>query len=172
MKVFLIDDAASMQQHSLKVQMVTRICASFLKRYDDNGMDVYFASSRDRLNSKNVTPLMTRIAGHPARGTSDIGSSLGNLVTEYIDKIEGRHHKSLLHFFNDKPPKPYNVYVLTDGIWESTSDAETPIKDLVATLKHHRRSSSQVGIQFIFFGDNQQAREKLEWLDDDLGLEM
>nr|KAK5446067.1 hypothetical protein LTR18_003986 [Exophiala xenobiotica] len=170
--VFLIDDAASMQQHSLKVQMVTRICASFLKRYDDDGMDVYFASSKEVLNSRNVTPLMTRIAGHPARGTSDIGSCLQELVTEYIDKFEGRHRRSLVHFFTDKPPKRLNVYVLTDGIWESTSDAETPIKDLVATLKHHRRSSAQVGIQFIFFGDNQRAREKLERLDDDLGLEM
>ncbi|KAK5561121.1 hypothetical protein LTR46_001431 [Exophiala xenobiotica] len=170
--VFLIDDAASMQQHWLKVQMVTRICAYFLKRYDDNGMDVYFASSREGMNSKNVTPLMTRIAGHPARGTSDIGSRLGNLVTEYINKIEGRHPKSFIHLFNDKPPKNLNVYVLTDGIWQSTSDAKTPIKRLVAMLGRQNRDSAQVGIQFIFFGDNQQAREKLERLDDDLGLEM
>jgi hypothetical protein len=172
MKVLLIDDAASMQQHRLGVQIVASTCASVLKPYDNDGIDVYFTTPRERNNFKKATPLMTRIAGDPARGISDIGSFLRSLVTEYIDKIEGRPPKSFIHGFNAKPPKPLNVYVFTDGIWESTSDTETPIKDLVATLKACRRSPSQVGILFIFFGDNQQAREKLERLDDDLGLEM
>ena len=150
---------------------MTHICASFLKRYDENGMDVYFASVKEGLNSKHVKPLMTRVAGHPRRGTSNIGSCLENLVTEYIDKIQARHRKSAFHFRSEKPLKPLNGYVLTDGIWKTTSDAERPIKKLVTTLELHQRNADQVGIQFIFFGDNQQAREKLERLDDDLGLE-
>lgn len=150
--------------------MLTFIFASFLKRYDDDGMDVYFASSREGVNSKNVKPLMTRVFGHLQRDTSDIGQSLERLVTTYIDKIDGKQRRS--RFRGTKEPKPFCIYVLTDGIWEETSNARSPIKRLVDTLKLHRKDPTQVGIQFIFFGSDQQAREKLEWLDDNLGLDM
>ncbi|KAK6365008.1 uncharacterized protein PV06_04457 [Exophiala oligosperma] len=168
--VFLIDDAATMKQHWSQVLMLTFIFASFLKRYDDDGMDVYFASSREGVNSKNVKPLMTRVFGHLQRDTSDIGQSLERLVTTYIDKIDGKQRRS--RFRGTKEPKPFCIYVLTDGIWEETSNARSPIKRLVDTLKLHRKDPTQVGIQFIFFGSDQQAREKLEWLDDNLGLDM
>ncbi|KIW14937.1 hypothetical protein PV08_07724 [Exophiala spinifera] len=168
--IFLIDDAATMEQHWSEVTMLTYIFTSFLKRYDKDGMELYFASSKECINEKKVTPLMSRLLGHRQRDTSDIGKCLDRLVTRYIDKIDGAQHRSYLR--TAKQPKPCCIYVLTDGIWEETSDAKSPVKRLVDTLKHHRKDPAEVGIQFIFFGNDQQARKKLEVLDDHLDLDM
>lgn len=171
-QVFLIDDAASMAPYWRDVQILTYIFASLLKPYDDDGMDVYFPSSESEapLNSKKVTPLMQSLFGHPTRNTSDIGSKLESLVTDYIDKIEGRFPKTSRLSIRKPILKPLNVYVLTDGIWDSKSDAEKPITRLVNALEDHQRVQKQVGIQFIFFGNDEQARQRLQRLDSDLGL--
>lgn len=159
-----------MAPHWRDVQILTYIFTSLLKTYDEDGMDVYFSSSEEPLNSRKVTPLMHSLFGHPTRNTSNIGSRLDSLVTDYIDKMNGHFHRTGL-LYRRQTLKPLNVYVLTNGIWEPKSDAESPIRRLVNALEQHGRVNRQVGIQFIFFGNDEAARQKLQRLDSELGLE-
>jgi hypothetical protein len=62
------------------------------------------------------------------------------------------------------------LYILTDGIWEPNCDAAGPIKNLVNKLNKLDKGRVQVGIQFISFGNNPEALDRLDILDSGLGL--
>lgn len=63
-----------------------------------------------------------------------------------------------------------NLYILTNGIWEPNCDAAGPIKNLVNKLNKLDKGRLQVGIQFISFGNNAEAIDRLNILDSGLGL--
>ncbi|KIX03656.1 uncharacterized protein Z518_07209 [Rhinocladiella mackenziei CBS 650.93] len=167
--VFLIDDAASMKSHWEDVKMIATILGYFLKKYDDDGMDIYFSSSIKRFKAKTTTQLLNCLSGYELQNSSNVGSKLGEIVTEYIDTIE-KYHSHKLYTLTRSRPKPLNIYVLTDGIWQPGSEAETPIRRLASTLSQLNRKQGHVGIQFIFFGEDKEAEERLKRYDSGLGL--
>jgi len=177
-QVFIIDDSTSMRQHWSEVINLLDSLAYLVKKFDRNGMDLYFTHSDTKVHAKKSRKLVETVRKHqpplaiPGRERyTDIDASLGNLLEQYrkrIQKYGDRRRSAPFHC----DVKKMIVYVFTDGQWQPHSDQsiERTLRLLVETLKRYLRRPKQIGVQFIQFGDDNDARKCLEWLDNGLGL--
>jgi hypothetical protein len=170
-QAFLVDDAATMAPHWDRLTQVFEALSYILKYVDPNGLDLSFTNCQEALTkAKTTTPLVDLVKarrGH-LEGTTDMNLRLTEILEAYQAELE--HPKK--SFYTRKPilTRPLNIYILTDGIWEPNCDASGPIKSLVNKLNQLGKGRIQVGIQFISFGDNQRALERLDVLDSGLDL--
>ena len=140
-----------------------------LKDVDPDGLDLSFTISRETLTKiKRTSKLveMVKSRAKQLKGTTDMNLRLTELLDAYQTELEKKKG-----FFFGKSILPLNLYILTDGIWEPNCDAAGPIKNLVNKLNKLDKGRVQVGIQFISFGNDPQALERLDVLDSGLGLD-
>ena len=173
-QAFLVDDAATMAPYWDRLTQVFKALSYILKYADPNRLDLSFTVCREALTkAKTTTPLVDLVKsrrGH-LEGTTDMNLRLTEILEAYQTELE-HPKKSFSSIYTRKPilTRPLNIYILTDGIWEPNCDASGPIKSLVNKLNQLGKGRIQVGIQFISFGDNQRALERLNVLDSGLGL--
>ncbi|RDW85934.1 hypothetical protein BP5796_04259 [Coleophoma crateriformis] len=165
--VFLIDDAGSMKAHQTEVKRILGILAYLVKDSDPDGIELRFTNSDSYVQSKNSTQLVETFLSNTPRGLTDIRLRLGWILNEYSKTLKKQSQGRFWHRF--KSVRSLNIYVLTDGIWQPISDVTSPINQLISNLKDN--GQYQVGIQFISFGSNEQALERLKYLDKSLDLE-
>ena len=167
MQVFLVDDSATMEPHWKRVTRVFEALSYILKDVDPNGLDLSFTISGDTLKkTKRTSKLveMVKLRSKHLKGTTDMNLKLTEILVTYQTELEKPKG------FFGKPILPRNLYILTDGVWEPNCDAAAPIKNLVNKLIKLDKGRVQVGIQFISFGENTAALERLDILDSGLGL--
>jgi hypothetical protein len=167
MQVFLIDDSVTMKPHWKRVTRVFEALSYILKDVDPNGLDLSFTISADTLKkTKRTSKLveMVKLRSKHLVGTTDMNLKLTEILVTYQTELEKPQG------FFGKPILPRNLYILTDGVWEPNCDAAAPIKNLVNKLNKLDKGRVQVGIQFISFGENTAALERLDILDSGLGL--
>jgi hypothetical protein len=136
---------------------------------DDDGLDLVFTIGEDDLNASNVYPLNAPSIfkakmdkawerPHSDRYKTDMKQTLSKLFERY---------------YRDSR-KCMTLIVLTDGVWPGTipeDGVETSFVDFIQELRKSTGYSAQsrrFTIQFVRFGDNQDAIEKLTRLDNDL----
>lgn len=156
-----------MAPHWKSLTKVFETLSYILKDVDPNGLDLSFTVSPDTLKkTKRTSKLVEMVKSHSnhLKGTTDMNLKLTEILDAYQTELE--KPKS----FFSKPVLPLNLYILTDGIWEPNCDAAKPIENLVSKLKKLDKGRIQVGIQFISFGNNAAALERLDILDSRLGL--
>lgn len=148
-----------MSDHWNDVAMILDPIYYILKDCDPDGIEFYwtiggssqsprFSSTKEmRVAVKNKTP----------SGRTDISVRLDAVLAAYRQKLHSHN--------SHRRERPMNVYIFTDGIWADGGDAEGPVKRMVNVLKRFKLQRSQVGIQFISFGDNAEALKRLEQLD-------
>jgi len=175
-KVFLADDSTSMIKHWPQATKVLHTLAYLVKGFDHNGLDLFFTHSEAKVRSaRRSTNLHKSMRNHtppnsPVRYT-DIETSLGSFLDDYRRRIEDRdkrHHFGIFHC----DVKRVAIIVLTDGRWQPDSDksiAES-LRRLALTLEECKRNPKQIGVQFIQFGDDENARARLAHLDRGLGF--
>lgn len=180
----MVDNAASMKPYwttSPGVVYVIRVLAYILKEYDKDGMDLYFTRSLAgrHYNAKTAKALVHYVESARLDGYSDMASTLSTILYQYENALREYSLSmpkrwSLFGRSDGRAtlPKPLNVYVLTDGVWQPDCDVKEPIESLVKTMKELGYPRRQVGIQFVRFGNNVEGMEKLRILDDELGLDM
>jgi hypothetical protein len=164
-----------MSPHWKGVISVVRVLAYLLKDFDDNGMDLHFTISKTKYNSKKSSEFLHKLEVKTRKGTSDIGSSLSNILHDYqmyLREPPPSRRWSLFEKHKPRAKKALSLYVLTDAAWQPHSDADEPITSLVTALKGLGYPRKQVGIQFIHFGKDPEGIKKLEHLDNGLGLSM
>ncbi|KUJ17135.1 kinase-like protein [Mollisia scopiformis] len=162
--VFLIDDAASMKAHKVEVKRILDLLAYLVKDSDPDGIELYFTCSKQQIKAKEPSKLVARFENNQPAGLTDIRTRLTAVIDDFI---KGLGRGWLKRKF--KPVRSLNIYVLTDGIWQPTTDLTSPIRRLVEKLNELENGQYQVGIQFISFGNRDFALERLNQLDDDLG---
>jgi hypothetical protein len=156
-----------MAPHWKSLTKVVETLSYILKDVDPNGLDLSFTISTDALKkTKKTSKLvdMVKSRSKHLKGTTDMNLRLTEILDAYQTELE--KPKSFLR----KLVLPLNLYILTDGIWEPNCDAAEPIKNLVNKLNRLDKGRVQVGIQFISFGENAAALERLDILDSRLGL--
>ena len=176
-QVFIIDDALSMSPYWNDVEAVFGILAYIVKSADPDGIDMYFTMSETKYNSKNrwgrnsSTKLVEHVQEQrrKIRGTSNITYRLDSVLQPYITKLT-----NAFNLRRGATPRPLNLYVLTDGVWEAGCDPSLTIKKLVDKLIEfgYSKDSKQIGIQFIRFGNSEEGGKRLDNLDDNLGQQM
>jgi len=174
-QVFLVDDSASMRSHRNSVYETVQFLAWLLKGYDKDGIDMYFMKEKGKhhARARSSSDLLPHVKQtmKACQGTSDVSFRLGTILHDYRDSwVQSLHSKrfSLSGFLNSSKIKPLSIYVLTDGEWELGSDPSRLICDTAMFLEQQGAPASQLGIQFIRFGDRPENRAKLEHLDSGL----
>ncbi|KAL8831869.1 MAG: hypothetical protein Q9191_000621 [Dirinaria sp. TL-2023a] len=173
--IFVIDNTKSMLPHRNNAISVVSLLGYIVKDSDPNGLDVYFTQSTHSAHSSKSTDLSMAVSRAPFQGISNMRARLGQILQEHIAKF-GTTTTPSKSWYKWKPRRaeshrPLSFYVLTDGRWQPQSDVGPVIKSLVESMKEHRLLKEHVGIQFIRFGDDPQAKARLEHLDHGLGLQ-
>lgn len=164
-----------MAPHRTNVEGVIELLSSLTAPYDPDGLDLYFSTESSKQKPKNPQEFLKQLRDRPAKGLPDFRQRFATIVEKYQSRIGKRNTLSKVLHPNSTPskgPRPLSLYVLTDGIWDPECTLVTEIKNLVALLLKHHLPNKYVGIQFIRFGKNALAKERLKHLDDGLGLEL
>ena len=173
---------ADRQQQQSEVADYVDILSYMVKRQDPDGIDLcYFNSSEHIKGSKNSSKLSVAVKGHKFSGVSSPEHSLVKILDSYGQELQSyvtreRDYQSRIQrprpslFLNSQAPKlprPLSVYVLTDGAWELGGDdhLENSIKNLIRDLEAAKCAQTQIGIQFIRFGNHISGIERLNALD-------
>lgn len=182
--VFVIDDTGSMQEPANSREPHTRnsksrwdiltrslqYIANIAAEYDKDGVDIHFLISThleetNITNGQEVLNLLEQVDLEQGVGGTYLEPALAEILGPYIANYQ--------KYFQDKRgklktirPKPLNVIVLTDGKADDTEDLEDLLVRIAGLLDEMNAPKSQVGIQFLQVGDDEEAAEFLEYLDD------
>jgi len=151
---------------------------SALKRYDtvfvvddSESMEMFWDETRNALvgavekaiqydnDAQAVRELFRRV--EPRRSTPT-ALALKAVLDPYMQKLEAGKSSG------GPKPKPLNLICLTDGVPDRDQDPEPVIVEVAKRLDAGRFPLFQVGIHFIQIGNDDQAAEALQRLDDDL----
>ena len=148
---------------------ITPICTA----HDEDGIDIYFLNNRNPMGGntggyKNVTTTAGVEAifntVRPLGGTPT-GTRLNHILKPYLAQVEESLERQ--GHGNDATVKPLNIIVITDGV--PSDDVETTIVSAARRLDSWGAEPAQVGIQFFQVGNEREAAEDLQELDDALG---
>ncbi|KZO98173.1 hypothetical protein CALVIDRAFT_478973 [Calocera viscosa TUFC12733] len=145
--------------------------ATMAAKYDIDGVDIYFVNDRKqgiglRQTADAVIALFDSI--EPAGADSEIAGRLEEFLLPYLNRAEKYQQAVELGTAAHLPKvRPINFIVLTDGV--PSDDPESVIVSAARRLDAQNFPLSQVGIQFVQLGDDPEATEVLQHLDDGLG---
>jgi hypothetical protein len=144
--------------------------AYLIKNCDPDGVELYFMISEQKEKSKNTRLLSQTLErkGSFLHGDSNAAKRIASLLQDYQQKLGD--HGSLRTLWRRGPPRPVNLYIFTDGVWQPDCDVATPIRYLVDELEDKRLPADQFGIQFIQFGNDSTGTDRLNHLDAGLNL--
>ncbi|KAJ7631882.1 hypothetical protein DFH06DRAFT_1223147 [Mycena polygramma] len=147
--------------------------ADIAAEYDTDGIDIYFLNSPiEGLNltsTKAVKAVFDRV--EPGGGTYT-GARLDELLRPYLADLEAQEARRKVRIGHDSgitgnKIKPRNIIVITDGAF--TDDPAGPIIECVQRLQAMPNLGvTQLGIQFVQIGDDDEATKALKELDDNL----
>ena len=138
---------------------------------DEDGMDLQFTLGRIHVKGKNKVSLFSKSmdddAAKPKPGMhTNMRDSLNNVLDNYYNcaaKCVAQNEK----------PRQLTLIVLTDGIWSGMSNKE----DIAGLIENfttrvnkliNRPIDRLVSIEFVQFGQDVDATQRLRWLDDNL----
>ncbi|EIW71568.1 hypothetical protein TREMEDRAFT_27266 [Tremella mesenterica DSM 1558] len=132
--------------------------------YDENGVDIYFVNSkRVGKELRTAADVEDLFAGLEPKGPTPTGLRLEAILRDYMARLE---RYSVSTDAQEGHVKPMNLIVVTDGA--PTDDPESVLISIAKRLDRGEYPLSQVGVQFLQIGDDAEAREALQELDDGL----
>lgn len=181
--IFLVDDSTSMRgprwrEAEEAIAAIAPICT----QYDADGIDIYFLNHRRSASADglggytNVTTAgnVQRIFDNVRpRGSTPVGKRLLEILGPYVARLERaearRWGRRMDEWDAECQVKPINIITITDG--EFTDDAESVLVQVARQLDQPKycRPPWQVGIQFFQIGSDEDVRQYLQHLDDNLG---
>jgi len=180
--IFLIDDSASMTgERWNEVRKVLEHIAPICTQHDDDGVDVYFLNHKSRQRDDPASGRAgTGYNIKDARGARKLfeevtpcfatptGRRLGSILNMYLRNFEKRVRACDGDAWATDV-KPVNMIVITDG--QPTDDPESVLRDVAEKLDRLEAPPYQVGVQFFQVGDDRQAAQALEHLDEHMAHE-
>jgi hypothetical protein len=185
--VFLVDNGWTMSSHWHEACEVFKVLSWRLLGYDEDGMELYFtdpATTIAVLPSPDETSHVLQQAMKMAAPSSQRAHG-----TDIIPKLAELMNKYAIDQCRDGPQnaRKRTIYVLTDGIWEhSTTESvddffRYQLKRLQDTyhppgvpgplsvdqIRKALKTTRPLTIQFIQFGSDPAATERLRHLDED-----
>jgi hypothetical protein len=138
---------------------------------DPDGPDMAFTNDSEEF-TKGKGAAAFRRAMQKVRPKKDshvrtnIKTALTPIFNNYLSMVGRTHDKSKVNALT--------VIILTDGLWMGMADKNEIIPKIVQFYQQLTEKMDgmmkdrQVSIQFIQFGDDEEARERLRRLDDDM----
>lgn len=172
-KKFLVDNAETMRPHWYEATYLLETLLMKAAGQDRNGMDLYFTRGTvSRENERSISSIVTAMRDENAQPMDKIKTDMKEALTKILSKYyqdldaEKKSHKK-------KALKNLTIIVLTDGLWEAMSNKDE-VKDKIAAFVKkledmgNNLEDRPVSIEFIHFGDDSDATERLRQLDDEL----
>jgi len=143
---------------------------------DKDGMDLFFTLGPISVKGKKSTSKFEKAMrdARPTQGdkiptSTNMRTSLSKILNEYVNMVENKHG-------SNTGVKDLTIIVLTDGIWGGENERDSVndmiiqlLKRLKTTMDHLR--DRPVSIQFIQFGNDEDATFRLRKLDNGLKWE-
>jgi hypothetical protein len=143
---------------------------------DENGMDLSFTGGTvevvNKKDKSDFTKAMRDGQAQPADGQhTDMRKALGDIFATYLEDVKSAGRSPF-----KKKVKDLTLVVLTDGIWAGVRNKDDVRQNIIQFVKklggvveelRHRPMS----IEFIQFGRDEDATNRLRLLDDDLKYE-
>lgn len=176
--VLIVDDSGSMQlapesggpTRWEEARDALAGLVSLVKDRDPDGIDVHFLNSpRNLLSCTNPEAVRALFESVTPDGATPTGAKIEELMMEYLDAIEiAKQCKATGRPFPEHfvEPRKRNYLVITDGA--PTDDLEDVIVSIARRLDQSHFPLSQLGFSFIQVGDDPDANEFLQELDDSI----
>ena len=181
------EDAQSQTRREAARSALARVGAMSINK-DQNGVDLRFLiDEREEDNITDINDLLGAFDSTPldfTGGGTFLLSRLENIVGAHMEGFREFYHKTKEHNTavrrakNEKRPAPaltrperpkfLNLIVLTDGAADDKDWVKEYIIDVARELDDLKAPSPQVGIQFVQLGDDKDAANFLDELDNDL----
>lgn len=171
--IFVVDDSSSMNVNERPDGSIGKSrweeardalagMVELAAKYDDDGVELHFLNSEKcLLECKDPLQVKQLFDSIQPEGLTPTGTKLEMLLLQYMDDIET--HKQTK---SGTPPKKRNYVIITDGT--PTDDPESVIVAIASRLDRGNFPLTQIGVQFVQVGDDADAREALQELDDAL----
>jgi hypothetical protein len=147
------------QWHGVKT--VFEALSYILKPMAPDGIELFYTVSYDTWRRHNTSELGVYLEKKGVAGDTDISYRLGLQLQSYKAKIHPTPRKA-----SSKKVRPMSFYILTDGNWKAGGDAKAiaAIKDIADHLIKADLKGGQLAIQFISFGQNAEALQRMNHL--------
>ncbi|KAF4900348.1 Serine/threonine-protein kinase mph1 [Colletotrichum fructicola] len=190
--VYLIDNGSTMAPHWAEATHLIEVLVWRSLGYDDNGMEIYFTDADTDPTAKvKESPDQTvkefLNAMRVAAPKSVKSSTVKTTIQPELERIINQYTRAKT---SKMQPRKKTIIILTDGIWEGMNNEYTLDTYLMSTLsslrdlhgdlahikpgqlpgQHDIEKIRPVTIQFVQFGQNQRATDRLRRLDDELKL--
>lgn len=160
---FLINDSGSVNgkwwnDTRAALEAIVPICTE----QDQDGVDIHFLNSKNGQNNVTTKEAVLKIFNSvEPNDNTPTGKRLREILEPYVASVEK----------SEEPVKPLNLIVITDG--RSTDEEEENnlvqvIVEIAKRLDKRKASLTQLGIQFLQVGDDEDATNTLRKLDNDL----
>ena len=164
-----------MRDHWEEASILLTLLVDKIKGIDADGIDLRFTTGAIELLDSSKTSkfedAMRNKRAQPRRGLyTDMNQSLGIILSSYLQRLEKKTKSTRLKDIE----RGSTVIVLTDGKWEGMLQKEAisrTIADFSNSLRQVQGLSlvrRPVSIEFISFGQDEQAISFLERLDHEL----
>ncbi|KAL8941905.1 MAG: hypothetical protein Q9216_001978 [Gyalolechia sp. 2 TL-2023] len=167
---FLVDNGESMIPHWAWAKFLLKVLVRKAAGQDENGLDLSFTLGRENLenqksNSKQWEKVMDK--ARPMLGTrTDMKAPMGEILDGFFKQVQHQ-----MRYQPTKPIRKLTLIILTDGIWAGMGNNQTSVNEII--IKFVQELAFTVGnlldrpvsIEFIQFGNNQEATYRLRQLD-------
>jgi len=175
--VFIVDDSGSMHLADGDVgpsrweeaRDALAGVVELARHYDDDGVDIYFLNSEERLQGTRDPDAVRRLFDSiNPDGPTPTGERLEMLLLEYWDTLDAYTDRKKRGALTpgEKAPKKLNIVVITDGC--PSDEPADVIVSCARRLDEGRYPLAQIGIQFLQVGNDSAATSALIALDDEL----
>ncbi|OAQ62921.1 kinase domain-containing protein [Pochonia chlamydosporia 170] len=171
--IFLIEDSPSMRSYRKELLDVFLTLSYMAKPMDPNRIELIFASQPSIVHKPFPLPsVLDSLKNRPLREAFKncqfdlvdgfMEQSLGQVVDKIIrEKLVLRPNGSLA--------PPVSLFVFTDGRWGKNGDlpcgVEMPIQKLMNSTRRYGGGRTQMMVQFVRFGDDENGMQYLDYLD-------
>ncbi|KAM0814081.1 putative Kinase-like domain-containing protein [Seiridium cardinale] len=171
--VFFIDDTHTMLAHREELLRAFTALSYLAKLIDRDGIELIFASNPRKIWKKSKTKeLLEMLESHEfVQESGMMEDKLGELLDHKISvrlPLTFRKHQIPI-----SKKKEVSIFILTDACWDNdlpeltnAAGVKAPIERLMKKIENKGLNRTQVMIQFIRFGDNENGKRYLELLDD------
>lgn len=153
--------------HRPDVVDLVKLLAFMVKDCDPDQMELYYLGSDVKARSKSEQAFANSILGTKFRGTTDLTTRLGEILSDYGREIDNAVRPRTFNLPR-RPPKKKSIYILTDGKLETGEETQGHfhVRTIINKLSGAGFDREQLGIQFIRFGNDSNGKRRLDVLDE------
>jgi hypothetical protein len=173
--IFVLDNSPSMRQHRVEVLRVFQWLHYLTKTVDTDNTKLVLASDPTTIHSvRDINSLVGKLhnafIANPTRMASYMDALLRNIEKRLFQQTStSLNLLGSIRGKNSSKLRPISVIIFTDGKWgrrrPRAAGVEAPVQKLIIRLLLRGLPRTQLMLQFIRFGNDEDGKRHLQYLD-------